>query len=269
MKNLSKDIIKPLYHYLKDKNLREFYRLYDKWGSYKRYVEVKDVKFLSYSFDVPDLASFIWQFKDLFVDESYKFKAGTDKPVIYDCGANIGMSCLYFKKLYPRAKIKAFEADPKIAKILEKNLKRNNVLDGIKVINNAVWVDDNGIEFSSDGADGGSIYRNGTKTKINSIRLKDFLEKEGKIDMLKIDIEGAEYEVLKDCSDSLDNVSNLFVEYHSWNNNRQKLSEILSIFERNDFRYYIESLTKTKHPFVNKGENANMDLQLNIFGVRR
>lgn len=32
MKTLFKDIIKPVYYYIKNKNLREFYRLYDKWG---------------------------------------------------------------------------------------------------------------------------------------------------------------------------------------------------------------------------------------------
>ncbi len=87
--------------------------------------------------------------------------------------------------------------------------------------------------------------------------------------MLKIDIEGAEYEVLKDCQDSLDSVKNIFVEYHSWNSDNQKLSEILSIFERNNFRYYIEGLTHRKHPFINRGEDKNMDLQINIFGVKK
>jgi len=269
MKNLLKDIIRPIYHYMKDKNLREFYRLYDKWGRYKRYVEVKDVKFLSYSFDVPDLPSFVWQFKELFEEELYRFDTDLKESVIYDCGANIGMSCLYFKKLYPDAKIKAFEADLKIAKVLESNLAKNSVLDGIEIINSAVWIDDKGIEFASEGADGGSIYGNSNKIKMSSIRLKEYLEKEQKIDMLKIDIEGAEYEVLKDCKDSLGNVQNLFVEYHSWNNSNQKLSEILEVLEHNGFRYYVESLTKRKYPFVNKGEEDNMDLQLNIFGVRR
>ena len=32
MKNLLKDMLRPIYHYIKDKNLREFYRLYDNWG---------------------------------------------------------------------------------------------------------------------------------------------------------------------------------------------------------------------------------------------
>jgi len=95
MKNLLKDMIRPLYHYSKNKNLREFYSIYDKWGRYERYKLVKDVKFLNYRFDVSDLASFIWQFKELFVDELYKFDTKDKEPIIYDCGANIGMSCLF------------------------------------------------------------------------------------------------------------------------------------------------------------------------------
>lgn len=238
-------------------------------GGYERYAEVKDVKFLSYSFDVPDLPSFIWQFKEIFVDEIYRFETTSKEPIIYDCGANIGMSCLYFKKLYSNAKIKAFEADPKLIKVLKKNLEKNDVLNGIEIIDRAVWINDKGIKFSSEGADGGSIYGAKNKIIINSIRLKDYIEKEDKIDMLKIDIEGAEYDVLKDCKDCLSHVENLFVEYHSWNNAEQKLSEILEILEKNGFRYYIENLTKRNYPFVNKTLSDNMDLQLNIFGFRR
>ena len=62
MKTLLKEIVKPIYYYIyyiKNKNLREFYKLYDRCGKFGRYVEVKDVKFLSYSFDVSDVMSFI------------------------------------------------------------------------------------------------------------------------------------------------------------------------------------------------------------------
>jgi len=107
------------------------------------------------------------------------------------------------------------------------------------------------------------------KTQIESIRLKDLLEKEEKIDLLKIDIEGAEYDVLLDCKDNLDNIDNLFVEYHSWNNRSQKLSKILKVLEENKFRYYIESVSKRKKPFINKDRDKNMDLQLNILPITR
>ena len=267
MKTLLKNMIRPLYHYIKNENEREFNKLYDKWGGCKRYEKVNDVRFLQYSFDIPDLPSFVWQFKEIFVDEIYKINSSSQQPIIFDCGANVGTSCLYFKQLFPNAKIKAFEADPMIAKILQSNLLKNGIND-VEIINKAVWIDNDGIEFGSEGADGGSINASNNKIKIESIRLKDFLDKEEKIDLLKIDIEGAEYQVLKDCRESLSSVKNLFVEYHSWNNEHQKLSEILKIFEDNRFRYYIEDISKRKQPFVNHAKEQNMDLQLNIFGVK-
>jgi FkbM family methyltransferase len=137
------------------------------------------------------LPSFIWQFKEIFVDEIYKFNSKNEEPIIYDCGANIGMSCLYFKILYPKARIKAFEADPIITDVLKLNLARNGIND-VEIINKAVWIDYNGVEFGRDGADGGSIYLMSNKIKVDSIRLKDFLDDELEIDFLKIDIEGAE-----------------------------------------------------------------------------
>jgi len=267
MNTLLKTMIRPLYHYLKNPYEREFQRLYNKWGGVKRYERVDNVKFLKYSFDIPDLPSFVWQFKEIFVDEIYKFDSNNKQPVIFDCGANVGTSCLYFKQLFPNAKIKAFEADPMIADILKSNLSKNGIND-VEVIDKAVWVDDDGIEFGSEGADGGSINVNNNKIKVESVRLKDFLGKEEKIDLLKIDIEGAEYEVLKDCKDTLKNVQNIFVEYHSWNSSAQQLSEILNIFEINGFRYCIEDIGKRKYPFINHNRELNMDLQLNIFGYR-
>jgi FkbM family methyltransferase len=217
---------------------------------------------------VPDMLSFIGQCKELFVDEIYNFQSKSSSPVIFDCGANVGTSCVYFKTLYPTAKIKAFEADDNITQYLRENLQHNNITD-VDVIDSAVWIHSDGISFSCEGADGGSIQGSDNLNKVKSIRLRDYLQKEEIVDLLKIDIEGAEYEVLKDCKDTLDNVENIFIEYHSWNNSPQKLSEILAILEKNNFRYYISSISERSHPFINIGLDQNMDLQLNIFGVRR
>jgi len=268
MKYLIKEMIRLIDHYIKNKNEREFYRLYNKWGRYKRFERVNNVKFLEYIIDVPDLPSFIWQFKEIFVDEVYKFESGSDSPIIYDCGANIGMSVLYFKKLYPKSNIKAFEADPTISKLLKVNLKKNNIND-VEVIEKAVWVDYEGVYFGVEGADGGSIFKtNSSLNKIDSIRLKDFLEKESFIDLLKMDIEGAEYNVIVDCNESLCKVKYLFIEYHSWFNQSQKLDEILKVLRDNNFRYYIENVNnKIKYPFIRKIK-SDMDLQINIWGIR-
>jgi len=269
MKNILKKIVKPLYNFFLNRNFRQLIFLYIRWSGYKRYKKIDNIKVLKYRIDVPDMASFLGQFRELFVDNSYKFISELDEPVILDCGANIGLSCLYFKSLYPAAKITAFEADKNIAGILSTNLQNNNIND-VKIVDSAVWVHANGIEFSIEGADGGSIQGSENKNKVNSLRLKDIIEDEyGRIDLLKMDIEGAEYEVIKDCKNSLNNVENIFIEYHSWNNSPQKLSEILAILEQNNFRYFIDGTCGRSQPFVNKGENQNMDLQLNIFGIKR
>jgi|APSaa5957512622_1039677.scaffolds.fasta_scaffold81946_2 FkbM family methyltransferase len=269
MKNIFKRVFKATYKFLANKNIRQLLFLYLRWYGYERHKKVENIKVLGYKIDTPDMASFLGQFREIFVDDNYKFIAKSDEPVIYDCGANIGLSCLYFKSLYPKAKITAFEADKNIAEILSINLNNNNIKDVI-IVDSAVWIHDDGVEFVAEGSDGGSIQGSGSKNKIPSVRLKGILEKsKRKIDLLKIDIEGAEYEVIKDCEKSLDNVKNIFIEYHSWNNSPQKLSEILSVLEKNNFRYFINGICGRPQPFVNKGTDQNMDLQLNIFGIKR
>ncbi|MCZ6702618.1 MAG: FkbM family methyltransferase, partial [Ignavibacteria bacterium] len=107
-----------LYKAIRNPNERKFVFYSIIYGSKRRYEE-KKMNFLNYNIRVPDALSFIWQFKEIFVDEYYKFESELTEPVIYDCGSNIGMSCIYFKRIFPGAKVKAFEADPKISKYLK------------------------------------------------------------------------------------------------------------------------------------------------------
>jgi FkbM family methyltransferase len=266
MITLLKESLAPLYRYIGSRNRREFYKLLDRYGKVERF-QPRTIAFINYRFDVPDCASFIWQFKDIFVDEIYKFKSSSIEPVILDCGANIGTSCLYFKNLYPNARIRAFEADPNIADILKANLRENGIVD-IEVVDKAVWVNNDGVEFGMQGADGSSIYSDTNKTRVGSVRLKDELERAKEVDFLKMDIEGAEAEVLIDCGGYLSRVKHLFVEYHSLRGQAQRLSEISGILTENGFRYYMESIPGREHPFIDEGVNPRIDLQLNIYAYR-
>tara|TARA_B110000003_G_scaffold53562_1_gene53391 strand:- start:731 stop:1543 length:813 start_codon:yes stop_codon:yes gene_type:complete len=269
MRKILKKIFKLISRNLSNKNVWHMVFLYLRWYGHDRYKKVKNINVLDFKIDVPDMASFLGQYRELFVDNNYRFSSKSNEPVIYDCGANIGLSCLYFKKLYPKARITAFEADKNIADILSKNLKKNNIED-VVIFDSAVWIHDSGIEFSIEGSDGGSIQGGGEKINVPSVRLKSFLDKSKfEIDLLKIDIEGAEYEVIKDCKQSLNNVRNIVLEYHSWNSSPQKLSEILAILEGNNFRYFINTVCGRSQPLINKGEDQNMDLQLNIFAIKR
>jgi FkbM family methyltransferase len=260
---------KQLYHYLTDWKQRQFINIAFKYGNKKRFTNMM-VKFNGYRINIVDSLSFVWQYKDIFTEEIYRFDSDSNfSPVIYDCGANVGTSCLFFKKLFPKAVIKAYEADPKIAEILKENLAVNGFND-VEVINKAVWVDNNGIELSTDGADGASVFGQGNKIRIESVRLKEYLEKEEVVHMLKMDIEGVETAVIIDCQDSLQKVQHFFIEYHSFVGQKQGLADILQVLTQNRFRYHIQPIETRKHPFVNREGKNNplMDMQLNIFAYK-
>jgi FkbM family methyltransferase len=254
--------------FLTNSNERKFFSLALRYGNSQRYKPAR-IDFLQFKFDVPDALSFIWQFKEIFVEEYYRFETNLTAPVIFDCGANVGTSCAFFKSIYPDSKIIAFEPNPKIAEYLEQNIK-NNSLENIEVIEKAVWIHNDGIELGLDDADSSSIHLEKNKTKVESIRLKEYLVKEETVDMLKMDIEGAEIEVLKDCMESLSNVKNIFVEFHSYANEPQRLSELIDVLESAGFRYFVMQPENRSRPFLNKTNkfNPEMDLQLNIFTYR-
>ena len=257
-----------LYKFLTIPNQRRLLWLAFIYGNRKKYKH-KKLSVSGYDFFVPDCRSFIWQFKEIFVEEYYRFGATNDTPVILDCGANIGTSVIFFKRLYPKARVTAFEANSDIADILKENLNANNIRD-VKVIEKAVWINNEGIEIGIEDSDASSIYKEENKTKVPSVRLKDILEKEKHIDMLKIDIEGAELEVLNDCKGSLSIVANMFIEFHSYLMRNQNLGALITILEENGFRYYVKANDDRNRPLVNRKikSNPEMDLQLNIFAYR-
>lgn len=261
-------LLKEPFQALRTARDREFIKLLLKYGNAKRHTRTH-VSFGKYQLEVPDVMSFLWQYKEIYADEFYLFNSDNPAPVILDCGANIGMSVLYFKELYPDAKISAFEAEPEIIQLLRSNLIRNQI-DDVEIIPKAVWKDTEGIWFGSESADSSSIYSKAKKKLIPSIRLKDCLEKESSVDFLKIDIEGAEIEVLEDCKNAMSHVKNLFVEFHSYIGNPQGLADVIRVFEENGFRYFIDTNQHRNRPFVNHRYRGNdvMDLQLNIFGWR-
>lgn len=225
-------------------------------------------KFNSKRFVITSPYWFLHSVDEIFVQEVYKFSFLQKNPHIVDCGANYGLSVVYFKQLYPDAKITAFEADPAIYKILYQNVSQTNCID-INLINAAVWKEKTNLNFAPEGSVGGKIdlgQNTNHDIEIPAIRLKDYLMQP--VDFLKIDIEGAEYEVLNDCKDVLINVKNLFIEYHVLRNEEQHLHEILLWVNTAGFKYYIkEAWNNMSYPFMEL-YNDYYQMQLNIFCYR-
>ena len=217
-----------------------------------------------------DGPTFLISIKELFINEYYKFRPNKDRPKIIDCGSYIGTSILYFKVNYPNAVITGFEPDEKNYSILKSNLDDWNFSD-TDVMNAAIWINNETISFNSEGNMSSRIeadvHENNNKRIVKCVRLKDLLNEE--IDFLKIDIEGAEFAVLKDCSENLKNVINLFVEYHGKYHEMFKLNEILEILLKNNFKYYIkEGNSVYSKPFWDRDKEGEYDMLLNIFAFK-
>src|SRR5215471_1157106 len=166
--------------------------------------------------EITDPFWYLHSLTEIFLQETYKFQSGVKDPLIIDCGANIGLSIIFFKKLYPESRIIAFEPDYGIVKKMENNLAIFGYED-ICTLNKAVWIEETTMRFATAGSLGGSLdiipsrsFDRNVIKKVPSVRLRDFLSEMP--EFLKIDIEGAEFEVLKDCADKLRNVKNIFVE---------------------------------------------------------
>ena len=264
---LFKYLFKNFYLFLTSAFYRKFIFLLGKYGGVKRYQHGK-VSLFGKKFLLADHLSFIWQYKEIFVDQFYDFPNTKSSPIIFDCGANIGTSCLFYKIMYPNAKILAFEADPAICNVLSDNVNAFSM--NVELVGAAVWNKDGEIELNIEGADGASVVavnNSSNLTKVKSVRLRDWITRYSLIDFLKMDIEGAEYEVIMDCKEVLHKINYLFVEYHSIAGQPQNLDEILSTISSAGFRYILVPVHTVVKPFYHKSKGNNVDFQINIFAT--
>ena len=215
---------------------------------------IGDMRFNGYLVRYTDIFSIYFEYKDIFVNRIYNFVTENPAPLIIDGGGCIGMSVLYFKSIYPNAKIICFEPDEKIFKILQFNISVNNLTD-VTLIKAGLASEECSARFLSDGLDGGKIIDSeDSTTTINTVRLSDYLDMP--VDFLKLNIEGQELPVLQEAAATgrLQNVRELVLEYHNWPGKEQCLGKILELLNFQGFEYLVhdfdaETNGVTKPPF--------------------
>lgn len=208
---------------------------------------------------------FFHSVKEIFYDEVYRFQTDNPEPYIVDAGANIGLSVIYFKRLYPNSRIVAFEPDEAIFSMLRANIQAADYRN-VDPRMSAAWTEDTELTFYSEGSLAGStevdFLNKGQTSRVAAERLRRFIDGQ-RVDFLKIDIEGGENSVLFDLEDVLPSVDRLFFEYHSVASAPQKLGQMLDLVSRAGFRYIINGPHGPHHPFVDR-INHGFDLQLNV-----
>lgn len=217
---------------------------------------------------IRDAASFLGGVDAIFARGSYEFASDNPAPLIVDCGANIGLSCIFFKRRYPASRILAFEPDPALFAALRANLQSFGLRD-VALYNQAVWTSATRLPFWAEGAFSGRVALAGDRAgliTVPAVRLRDFLDQP--VELLKLDVEGAELAVLADCAERLANVARIFVEYHAPADQPQGLHELLAILAGAGFRYQLKESYAAPAPFVARPALLGMEFQADIYAYR-
>ncbi len=135
--------------------------------------------------------------------------------VVLDIGAHKGIVSCYLAKRYPGVVIRAYEPNHENYKVLCENIVLNgaDVISTVSDFEVAVTKDGRSVALNVDSSNSGS----GTLAEgdlIKSFTLADVFENDNKIALLKIDCEGAEFEILQANPDLLDRVDHIRGEFH-------------------------------------------------------
>lgn len=227
------------------------------------------IKIRGHTFNYLDPLSLYWSWREIFGDEIYRFPHPTGHTKILDGGANLGLASLYFLNLFPNASITAIEPDPICFSVLQKNLAW--AATSALILKNCALARQSGRrKFFPHAGDAGRLdvplAPDLPMVEVDCLTLDSFLSEP--IDFVKLDLEGAETEVLTS-SCRLHQIHYLFIEHHSFPGRSQDLDQALHALSESGFRYWIQSQFLPKRPYEKLETNEGMDLQVNIFAINQ
>lgn len=145
--------------------------------------------------------------------------------IICDIGANKGLFALYCAWRFPEACIYSYEPDPQLCAWAIDNVRNNNLQDRVTIYNLAIYNKRARLPFQvargpNRGAGKVLMHKGSDRDTdvilVDSISLTDVVNELGRIDLLKMDVEGAEFEIIsEDHTDALKEIRYIALEYHS------------------------------------------------------
>lgn len=147
--------------------------------------------------------------------------------IIIDIGAHVGIASLFFSTKYPKSYVFSIEPDPENYKLLLSNIQLNKKKN-IKPFNTSVLNNNKEVVFlfknkhssmSHTRKDLTEVKTTNKYKVVKSVKLESFIRKNKikNVDILKIDVEGSEYEIILNLKPStFSKIRYIIVEYHNW-----------------------------------------------------
>lgn len=163
-------------------------------------------------------------FREIFVEEPFSSLRELGNPsFVVDLGANAGYSSAYFLNCFPNARLVAVEPDPRNAEICRLNLAPYG--ERVRILQGAIWSECTELSLLTQSSEtkgrecATQVTEDGTgsQEKVPAWDMETLMQMVhcSEIDLLKIDIEGAERAVFCDRAQSwLERVRNLCIELH-------------------------------------------------------
>jgi FkbM family methyltransferase len=202
------------------------------------------IKFLPLLEAVGKYGSYMFEFRGMDVpivreiiheQEYYFLKSEIEniqQPNILDVGAHIGLFSICMLNVAPKAHIISVEASPDTFRMLTSNVERANSEEGAnwKAIYRAAWSDTSIIKFDDTGMSMSQQVNKDGKIEVSGVSLVDLIEMSGadKIDLMKVDIEGAEEEFLCATPEALKSIDRLVIELHNECCDVEKVKNLLN-----------------------------------------
>lgn len=170
------------------------------------FIQKREIKIVA-----PQEPSLAWDFINVLLDDEYGLREITPQPrTIIDIGANIGLFSLWARSCFQLATVHAYEPNPQITQFTRKNLEQCDVTLFTEAVGSEM-----GFASMIDGSESRlgqfAIRESG---EIVAVTLEEAINRiGGSVDLLKLDCEGAEWEIFLNPK-PFKNVKSIRMEYH-------------------------------------------------------
>lgn len=192
----------------------------------------------------------VWFHRDDYTPKDMEIKKGD---IIIDVGAHIGAFSLYAATRAKNVKVHSYEPFKKSFDQLKKNIQLNNLQKLIKIFNLGVYGKKGPQIFyiKLDHVMDSSLFiKNEQKEIINCTTLKDIFNsnKIKKCNFLKMDCEGAEFEILYNTpKEYLKKIHKIAMEYHDIDKKNLNHKQLKKFLEQNNFKVIIKKMDEKSH----------------------